>query len=37
MQGFPTDRRSKGDFVSCEECEDGFKYSKMLKDYHGNH
>jgi len=25
-----------GEIIPCEECEDGFKYSKMLKEYHGN-
>jgi len=35
MQGFPTDKNPKGDFVSCN-CEDGFKYTKKLKDNHGD-
>jgi len=26
----------KGELVFCGECEDGFKYSKMLKEDHGN-
>jgi len=31
MQGFPTDKNPKGDFVFCEDCEDGFKYKSVLK------
>jgi len=34
MQGFPTDKNPKGDFVTCD-CEDGFKYTKKLKEDHG--
>jgi len=38
MIGFPdkTDPNKKGEIVACEYCEKGFKYSKMLKDSHGN-
>jgi len=25
----------KGELQACEECEDGFKYSKMLEEYNG--
>jgi len=31
MIGFPTDKNRKGDFVFCDQCEDGFKYSNMVK------
>jgi len=36
MIGFPdkTNRRKKGELVPCG-CEDGFKYTKMLKEQHG--
>jgi len=38
MQGFPNakSRPKTGEMIPCEECEDGFKYSKMLSEYHGN-
>ena len=36
MQGFPTDKNAKGDFVFCDECEDGFKYSQMIIKDHGS-
>jgi len=26
----------KGTVEACEECEDGFKYSKMIEEYYGN-
>jgi len=37
MHGFPNKRdpHQKGEIMPCD-CEDGFKYSKMLKGYHGN-
>jgi len=37
MQGFPNKRDShaKGEIFPCD-CEEGFKYSKMLEEYHGN-
>lgn len=36
MQGFPDTKNprnitGRGEVVFCEECEDGFKYSKMVK------
>jgi len=36
MQGFPNAkiRPKQGEIIPCD-CEDGFKYSKMIKDYHG--
>jgi len=37
MQGFPNQKDSAklGEIIPCD-CEDGFKYSKMLTEYHGN-
>ncbi len=29
MQGFPSDIKSKGELVGCDECEQGFKYSQL--------
>jgi len=41
MQGFPNpknprDIKGKGEVIPCEECEEGFKYSKSIEEYHGN-
>jgi len=38
IQGFPTKAvipGRTGEIIPCEECEDGFKYSEMLEEYHG--
>jgi len=37
MQGFPNskNRAKQGEIIPCD-CEDGFKYSKRLKENHGN-
>jgi len=37
MIGFPdkTDPNRKGELVSCD-CEQGFKYSKLIKEKHGH-
>jgi len=38
MQGFPNasrNPRAKGEIQPCTDCEDGYKYSKMIKEYHG--
>lgn len=36
INGIPgVNKNPKGVLTACEECEDGFKYSKMLKEEHG--
>jgi len=37
MQGFPNNRtpRATGEIIPCD-CEDGFKYNKIIKENHGN-
>jgi len=35
MKGMPGPNNTKGELMPCEECEDGFKYSKMLDEYNG--
>jgi len=37
MRGFPNQKDSakQGEIMPCD-CEHGFKYSQMLKEYHGN-
>jgi len=35
IQGVPGIDQAKGKLVECEECENGFKYSKLLEEYHG--
>jgi len=35
IHGVPGINEPKGVLTPCEECEDGFKYSKMLKEDHG--
>jgi len=35
MQGFPTDKNAKGEFVFCEDCEKGFKYCQTIDKQHG--
>ena len=37
LHGFPGDHNAPGEIVACNECEKGFKYSKLGIDEHGNH
>jgi len=35
IEGIPGINKPVGVLTACEECEDGFKYSKMIKEAHG--
>lgn len=35
IQGIPGIDQPRGMVTPCEECEDGFKYSKAIEDQHG--
>jgi len=38
MQGFPnaSNQSKKGEIMFCDQCEDGFKYSRMIKNPYGS-